>query len=182
MPIARLNSWTFPPSKRFSFVRNSATFRESKRVAIRSLRRKWRASKGMSRLPRAIQAPSRERMSLGSALSRFPTVFSLSVCPYLLILPHRRTKGESDKIRHHRPASETSRRDPDPQGPCRATATALDDERNRRRGLLSVHPQYLPDRSGHPESQSHAGTHSSLEADEEVAVIYWWTQSEYKDF
>jgi hypothetical protein len=38
-------------------------------------------------------------MSLGSALSRFLIVFSLSVCPCLLILPHRRTKSESDKIR-----------------------------------------------------------------------------------
>ena len=171
LPIARLNFWRFLPLKRFSFVHCPATFRESKRVAIRSLRRKWRASKGMFLLPHAILAPSHARTRSDNALSRFLIAFSLSVCPCLLILPYRRTKGESDKIRHDGPASETSRRDPDPQGLGGASATALDHEHYCRAGLLSVHPLGLPHFPWPlPECQVDSGASPGMEADEEVAV------------
>jgi hypothetical protein len=146
VPIARLNFWRFLPSKRSSFERCPATFRESKHVARRSLRRKRPASRGMSPRPHAVLAPYHAQ-NLGSAWSRFLIAFFLSVCPWLKILPCRRTKGESVKIRHYGPASETSRRDPEPQGPGRTTTSAFDDERDCGTGFLPVHSLRVPDLS-----------------------------------
>jgi hypothetical protein len=111
-------------------------------------------------------------MSLGSASSRFLIAFSRSVCPWVAILPYRRTKDESAKIQHYGPASETSRRDRDPRGRGGASEAAFDDEYHRRRGFLSVHPLCLPHFSRPlPEPQSYSGTRPSLEADAEVEVI-----------
>jgi restriction endonuclease-like protein len=67
--------------------------------------------------------------------------------------------------------TQTTRRDVEPEGRGRATATALNDERHRRAGFLSVHSLGLPDRAGaFPERQGYSGTRAGVEADEEVAM------------
>lgn len=53
-------------------------------------------------------------------------------------------KADLLKSRRRGPATHTSRRDVEPEGPGRTTATALDDEHHRLPGLLSVYPLGLP--------------------------------------
>jgi hypothetical protein len=82
----------------------------------------------------------------------------------------RRMKGERYTMPDG-PATQTSRRGVESQGPGAATATALDDEHYRRPGFLSVHPLGLPHFPRPlPECQSDPGVGAGMEANEEVAL------------
>ena len=129
-------------------------------------------------IQRYVSPPARNtgtfpaRMSLDSALSSFLIAFVPVCLPMVsLILSHRRTKGESDKFRHHGPASPTSGRGAQPERSGGAAAPPVDDERTAVQDFYQnahfvcrIGPGHFPSAQGDP------GAGPGMEADEEVAM------------